>query len=780
MEEQKPLLHETDSYFGSGNYGLELNNITETMSIHHHSLTESPVLIPEKIHDVKHEDKSYEQDKLPEPPEGICLDFNNEIQSSKYNNLPESQIVQQLVNDFNQGRPSIMEASTIFGTRIARNQFRLVARNNRPELVPFSEYKMYKKPYMTGITEDIGIFNQTDLYFGAHGSHVINVPPGRIAKAWLGNEPIFLGHGQHVIHHQNFRQVRNEDLCNLSDTYIQHGMYHIIRVQQGTMAKAWLGTQPFFLLPKNEPYVIKDPMFKLGEPRFVKFTERYINHGNCHIIRVPQGHMAKAWLGTNAFFLKSRDEPYVFQDPIFRLADPMLVKITEGYIKHGTHHILRIPEGKVAKAWFGTRPEILEARPEPYVFNDQYFSLTPKSGHEYFENADEEVIIHGAIKRLLPKTGRVAITYDNGKLVTFGPSHTGKPVVITSSTHSFNGFLQINTQTLEFPSEKTREDRMKQGAKRPEDVNYEIFRTSDGLPVGVKLLVVYEITNPDATLHKLNQEQILPHIESLVVADMGMVIQNCSSGDFLKSNQTQARSTLKPPTDMSPSAPEFYEHMQDEVKNRLHDDFAEYGIKLVRLNIETPKILDEKIAEKMAEFSLMNSEARAKEAVLDRNFNIAQQEASQKAKTIEIEQQQVNSNKIAQAEADMNAVKIRAEAIKIEAAAKAEARLSEAQAEAKAQQMMLEVAKQRASIYEEYPGMLQYELAQAQVKAMNGINGMIISPELAANYYAFGTNNGLFMNPKTKNTKNKEKQAQSDEDLSIEIRTVEKDEESDE
>lgn len=617
---------------------------------------------------------------LTEPPLEFQLEFETEVRSSVLWGRNSDETSRNVVRAFNSGRDSIMMESTMWGTRIDRDQYRLVARNHQPELVSFSELKKYKKIFLTGVVEDLGIFKQIDLYLGAHGSHLINVPPGQLARAWLGNEPIFLGPGPHVIHDQNFRKVQRDDLSDLGDQYIQHGIYHIIRI--------------------------------------------------------PPGKIAKVWIGTTPYFLRAHEGPYVFKHPTFRIERPLLDLRSE-YIHHGNYHVLRIPEGKVAKVWFGTKPAILEARDEPYILNDPCFKLIPKDDDNYFEEADEEVILHGAIKRLMPRTGRVAVTYDRGQLMTFAPSR--EPIMITSSQHSFNGFLQINTQTLEFPSEQTQRNRVKQGA---EDVNYEVFRTSDGLPIGVKLLVVYEIIDPDATLKKLNQEQILPHIESLVVADMGMVIQNCSSGDFLKSNQTQARSVWKPEMNenYAPSAPEFYEHLQDEVKNKLHDDFAEYGIKLVRLNVETPKILDQNIADKMAEFSLMNSEARAKEAVLDRNFNIAKQEATQKAKTIEIEQQQENSNKISLAEADLEAAKMRAQAMKIEAQAQAEAKLAQTEIEIRTQEMLLEVARRRGEIYREYPGVLQSELAQIQAQAMQGINGMVVSPEVASHYYGFGMN----------------------------------------
>lgn len=637
------------------------------------------------------------------------LRYEDEVKKSSIWDASPVRMIEKTVKEFNNGRPSIMVASDVTGTRIKKNEYRLVARNNQAELVPFTEKKMYKKPFLTGLTEELGTFDQTSLYIGAHGSHLINVPPGKVAKVWLGNEPVLLGQGPHVIHNPNMQPIKSDVLCDVNQSYITHGNYHIIRVPPGMLVRVWLNNVPYFLKSREVPYVFKDQTFRVEGP-------------------------------SNA--------PYL--------------ALTTLYIPHGNYHILQIPQGKIAKVWFGTQPDILESRVnEPYIFNDQYFRLSKKNENEPFENADEEILIHGSIKRILPRTGKVAITYQNGQLVTYGPTE-GKPIIITSPTHTFDGFLQINTQTLEFPSPGTREERLREHNKKGvgannnsldmDTINYEIFRTSDGLPIGVKLLVVYEITDPDATLKKLSKDQILPHIERLVVADMGMVIQNCSSGDFLKSNQTQAHSTRRNDGSQNQnnvglgvaSAPDFYEHLQDEVKNRLYDDFQEYGIKLVRANVETPKILDKNIANRMAEFSLMNSEARAKESVLDRNFNIARQEASQKAITVKIEREQMNNNIVTGAEAELEAAKRSAEAIKIRSQADASAQMALIEVENRKQLMELEVARQRAEMYRKYPELYQLEMARTQAIAMSKVQTSIISPEVASGFFNMGQSNSLF------------------------------------
>lgn len=624
-------------------------------------------------------------------PNNFLLDFDKVIiKSTLINNDPHQQN-DNIVKAFNQGRKSIMTRSVV-GTRLEPNCFRIVALNKQPELVPPSSYKYRKSIYLSpnDQTEEIGYFNQTQLFFGAYGSFVINVPVGKVALAWRGNIPIILGQGPHVIHDPNLKPIKSDDLKDVNSDYISHGTLHIMRVAPNNIWNIWINYIPYILPPRKEPYVFNEPIFT----------------------------KERNW-----------------------------TRLTTGYISHGNYHILQIPNGKIAKIWVGSHPEILEARSEPYVFDNQTFRLEPKSDNEIFEDATARIIVHGSIKRIMPRTGEVAITYDNGKLITYEPQPDHKPILITNPNHSHEGFLTINTQTIEFPSASTKKIRKEEAIAAEKtksttddldynDINYEIFRTSDGLPIGVKILVVFEIEKPDLTLKRLRADQIITHIEHLVVADMGRTIQSATSVDFLSSDQTKAKPYKK---DVDPFNDthnvEFFQYLQDKVKNQLHDDFAEYGIKLVRLNFETPKILDQTISSKMAEFSLMSTSARAQEGVLDRNFKIAQTKAQQDAETNKIKQKQENENKVLIAEADQKSVQLKAEAELNAAKMKAQAKLAETDAEAKGQQMLLEIAKQRAELYDKHPGLLQYDLAKIQSEAMKSIQSTIISPEVAQMYY---------------------------------------------
>lgn len=382
---------------------------------------------------------------------------------------------------------------------------------------------------------------------------------------------------------------------------------------------------------------------------------------------------------------------------------------------------------------------------------------------QYFTSASDRLISHGSIKRMLPHTGEVAIAYDSGNLKII--EATGKPITVDSDTFDVDGFLQTAAQTLVFPSKKTQAERKRD--TNSENANYEEFRTNDGLPIGVNLLVVYEIINPEIALTRLKKDDIINHIENIVVADMGRVIQSCSSSDFQKTDQTVVKdpSQNKKGNDFeSRSKPTFYAHLQDDVKNKLAEDLMDWGIRLVRLNIETPKILDKTIANEMAKNSLVTAKARAEASTLGLDYTIKQQRAGQDAEKMRIEMERERDNKILKAEGDAKSTTMTAQAELDNAKLHAEAERIRYENEVRKTKMLNEAGvdktrletdvslmkqkqqfdneigylQQKAKLFAENPEFRQLELAKAQASALAGISTSVISPEVAQSWYAGG------------------------------------------
>ncbi len=479
---------------------------------------------------------------------------------------------------------------------------------------------------------------------------------------------------------------------------------------------------------KNIARVLKpfDSSFVSEIIGIVKQTDPIYGAHGSYVLNVPMGKYAKAYSGNRPLIFG--EGPHVIHDQNFRIekqnnAIPF-VNQDNIYINHGTLHILRVPAGEIATVWIGSIPLLLESRPYPYVFDTPLFRLE-KNGDKYFHKATQKVIIHGSLKRIMPHTSEVAITYNNGILQIIHPQPDTGPTVIDSPTHAFCDFLSTGIQTLQFPSETTKRARRGENARASNDeINYDIFSTRDSLKVGVKLLVAYRISDPEKALRHLNDTAgILDHIENVATVDMGKAIQQCSSQEFLCFYQTKPTTpTAQSQNANIPSAPPL-QHFQDIVKDQLSHDLREYGIELVRLNIETPKIMDTDIAKKMSEQSLRTAEAAAQQAVLQQKYDIETQEAERTAKARDIAQTQVNGATISQAQARLQAAEIDARAVIV-------------QAEAKQKAAMLE-----GEIYLKNPALLELALLKEK---MHGIAQAKILPESFMNrlLYTIGPNEG--------------------------------------
>lgn len=398
-----------------------------------------------------------------------------------------------------------------------------------------------------------------------------------------------------------------------------------------------------------------------------------------YVLNVPVNKYAQAWSGTQPLLFGSG--PHVIHDPNFTF-DPQtgLVNQVEPYIQHGNIHILRVPAGSLAKIWIDTKPYLLESRNEAYVFNSPFFKLKkPEDKKSLFFDATSELIKHGSIKRVMPHTGRVAVTYNGGNLEIIPPSKEG-PTLLYSPAHDVSSFLNTNIQSYTFPSEEEKAERIKSNKNISyERLNNYVFLTSDSLEIGMKLLVSYKITDPFKTLSQLGENKILNAVESLASVDMAKVVNMLSSQEFLNPYSAKQDGEIKPPS--------FW----DTIKANLKMELDSYGIELIRFNIETPFYLDKEIGKKMAESATMTAEANAKQGIIARQAAVQEAEAIRDAKTNQIKQDQINEATLSAAKAQLGAIRMEAEGIEILARARAKE---------------LEL---KAEIFHKYPELLEYE-----------------------------------------------------------------------
>ena len=410
-----------------------------------------------------------------------------------------------------------------------------------------------------------------------------------------------------------------------------------------------------------------------------------------YVLNVPPNKYALAWSGIDPQIYGVG--PHVIHDPNFKFDhNNGFVDQSKHYISHGSIHIVRVPAGCIGKIWIGNSPILLEYRNEAYVFDSPLFQMV-KNGDALFFKATKELLEHGSIKRVMPHTGRVAVSYNNGNLHIISPETNG-PTIITSPTHEVTSFLDTNIQSYTFPSEEEKNKRLKNDKNiTPERLNHYVFLTSDSLEIGMKLLVSYKITDPNGTLSLLGEKGILNTVENLASVDMAKVVNTLSSQEFLNPYSSSNK-------DSQPS------HFWDKIHASFKGDLNNFGIELVRFNIESPFYVDKEIGKKMSEFATMTAEANARQGIIERQARVQEAEARRDANTKQIKQNQVNEATISAARAQLEAKRLEAEGIEILAAANAKE---------------LEL---KAEVFRKYPELLEFEKIKVTSEAIG--NGKLI------------------------------------------------------
>jgi len=201
---------------------------------------------------------------------------------------------------------------------------------------------------------------------------------------------------------------------------------------------------------------------------------------------------------------------------------------------------------------------------------------------------------------------------------------------------------------------------------------------------------------------------------------MYKAMQQSSSQDFLLFTSTRARvqdgittDLMDGKTEAAGAAPLL--HFTDIVRNALASDLARYGIELIRLNIESPKVVDVNIQSELEKTTLLSAKSNAEASMLQQQLLIARTRAEQEAKVSSIAIEQANRNKVTSAQADLDSARLRAAALVEEEKGRQQA------------------ADLRGKQYDASPVLLQLELARMQSESVTRANiSLVITPEQMA------------------------------------------------
>lgn len=698
--------------------------------------------------------KSTSEEKKDAPSDHpVSLTLDQVVTKSKLADKNPDVQAKKILDAFNEDiKPadSAFTTSLVRGSRIPPGFFQLGHRNQKPELAPSSMGLIARHipwPLSGNTIQLLGEpFSQNTIFAGQFGTYLVNVPNGYFVKAWTNSRtPVLLDEGPHVIHDKTFQlagSTSSEYLVKKSENFIQHGTMTILRVALGSLVKAWYGAQPLLLGPEladTQPfeYICNDVKFRVemakgAETPWIHINS-FIHHERLHHLRVEAGTAVKAMFGTTPLLLGPG-----------MLDELEKSSYTTDAFKEQLKQIKR---------------ELKEVSPGIYECHSPYFSIEEdKNGSPVFYSTNDQYIQHGAIKRIVPHSGEVAITYDDKgerHLITAGKA--GAATVIFSNTWTVESFMPTVMQSLLFPSEATRKRRYAENKQASiDEINLEISSTNDSAKIGTKLFVAFEITEPEKALKRFGSYAgIVDHIEKVTAAEMSKQISQRSSRDFWSYTHTDPRkaSDLERKRDGGEDflTPDLQQKtLRDIVEEDLRSLLKEDGINLVRVNLEEVKFLNPKIVEQMEQQAITIAQTSAKEAVMDKQTELAKKQAAQDAEVSRIKQEQENRNAVSIAEAELKAATSKANALKASAQGQADAMTIEAEAKAKAKKVEAEgdaaailaiaKAKKEASqfegqVFQSFPEVLERDLSAIRSGALSKAT-LFVTPKQTEKLFA--------------------------------------------
>jgi regulator of protease activity HflC (stomatin/prohibitin superfamily) len=476
--------------------------------------------------------------------------------------------------------------------------------------------------------------------------------------------------------------------------------------------------------------LFRDDSFTIGIYKIADINARgYIGYGDRHLISVNQGEYAKVIIDGKPILLD--EGVHVIKTNNFHYSGK--VKKSLSFIEHENLYRIQVPNAKIAAILLDNQPYLLEVG--IYFLRSNNFTLLKKQVGDQirlFCDSTDPVIQCGSLLRLMPLANTVAVYYHNGEQKIFPEINNEKntrELLINDPNVKFAIFLSTNLNNRHYPSASS-------------SAQFEYY-TKDSVKVGVRLFVAYRLANPALALQKLDPTEIDKHIEYVTHVDMAVAGQKTSLQGIQSSDDLRANSSgLNRNDNGAPTAPPAYNQVfisvwQDLVKAELTNHLKEYGIELIRLNIEEITILNKEVEKKISEQSYRVAEASANLAAVEMERQVAEQKAQTESTVAQIKANQEAKIKLIHVETQNKVAELEKQVRLTAATAEAEARVIGARAEKESQTLEGEVLTDN-------PKVLQLKLAMIMANALKPTDKIISLDEKTSKSIGLMPYIGLF------------------------------------
>jgi regulator of protease activity HflC (stomatin/prohibitin superfamily) len=281
---------------------------------------------------------------------------------------------------------------------------------------------------------------------------IIRILPGEIGLATEEGNPIVLLPGRHAYNSAQF--IYNAaDNKNISvHDLISHSTISIVRVQTVELGLASENGNPILLLPglhahntASFKYLKKINMVTLSVPATdpvatnSRTAQRVANHfvdGTITIARVDNNQLGKALDGRESHLLLPG--LYIKNTSSFRFEG--VVDAVVSYVNYNNIHRIQVSSDKFARVWYKNGAILLPPRSKAYEVNSSLFTFVD------FVPANDKVITHGSITRVIVNGGELGYAWYHGVAVELAP----KIHVYDDPLFKFEKCLLSNQEVISF------------------------------------------------------------------------------------------------------------------------------------------------------------------------------------------------------------------------------------------------------------------------------------------------------------------------------------------
>ena len=459
-----------------------------------------------------------------------------------------------------------------------------------------------------------------------------------------------------------------DDVRTFASMPIKVGPITIFRVPAGHYGKVFVGNDPFLVSSADGGlFAVNNPAFRyVGD---VKVDEGYIQHGTIHIIRVPKGSYG---------CVKQNNVPALLPPGVhfFKTDDFVLAKfasLSDESITFETITRFFVPKGNIGMAWRDS---------QPIFFQERGVYLVDSPMFRYVKSVPLETpkIILGSRKIITVKEGMVGVSHHKGQLKILPPGRH----VIEDEEHVFDEFLSTQQKSLNLTKDSNPSQLLM------------VCESRELVRIGIQASVFYNIRDPKLAVIKIGDvKDIENFINDTATAVITTIIRTTSLAEIAQSGKAMEKGTGMM-GDQKPEEPEgddletnlpFFDRMHTDFISRLRENFLnEYGIFMLNVRIGDFKVLDEDISQSIANHASTTAATQAKLANLEgnRQIDLVNKDSDFRIERMQadVDAHRMTTNARAKAQAMKEEAQAQAEALKIQAGARMEATKLEAEARA--------------------------------------------------------------------------------------------------